>query len=183
MGTPQRLIEATAQLLATEGPDVSVRAVCDAVGVTAPTIYRYFGDRRGLLDATIKDAFDRYLTSKRARQPTGDVIEDIRRGWDLHLEFGMRNPVLHELMFPNLDVENTYPAARTGYVMLRDAFERARREKKLNPRFTPDSASRALWAALFGVTRLLAEDPRQAKVINAAVRDAVIDALTNSPTN
>jgi AcrR family transcriptional regulator len=152
------------------------------VGVTAPTVYRYFDDREALVDAVVQDAFERYLQAKRDKPRTGDVVEDIRAGWDLHLEFGMQHPVLYELMFPTLDVNRFHPAATTSYHTLKGAFERAAAEGRLRGGLTSDDAARALTAAVFGVTRMLSADPRNRSAINAVIRDGVLGALLTERT-
>ena len=51
-GPRERILAATAKLLAEGGREAaSTRAVGAAAGVQAPTIYRLFGDKQGLLDA------------------------------------------------------------------------------------------------------------------------------------
>ena len=69
MGTTrERIVEAAAQLLATGGREaVSTRAVSAAAGVQAPTIYRLFGDKQGLLDAVASRGFADYLRTKITR--------------------------------------------------------------------------------------------------------------------
>ena len=60
--TRQRIVEAAARLLEEGGREaVSTRAVSAAAGVQAPTIYRIFGDKRGLLDAVASHGLAAYL--------------------------------------------------------------------------------------------------------------------------
>ncbi|NYF09115.1 AcrR family transcriptional regulator [Leifsonia sp. AK011] len=99
LGKRETLLAEAARLLAERGPDVSTRAICEAAGVTAPTLYHYFGDRAGLLDAVIGQGFGDYLDSKRALESTGDPITDLRRGWDGHTEWGITHPSHYALMF------------------------------------------------------------------------------------
>jgi len=41
-----RILEAAAELLTRSADaDISTRAACEAAGVTAPTLYHYFGDK------------------------------------------------------------------------------------------------------------------------------------------
>ena len=48
------IIEAAADLLAqSPSGDISTRAVCEAAGVQQPALYRLFGDKEGLLAATV----------------------------------------------------------------------------------------------------------------------------------
>jgi len=179
MDTRQKLLDVSAMLLRQVGPDVSVRAVCEAAGVSAPTLYYHFGDRQGLVDATVTDAFAHYLAAKEAEEGTDDLIADLRRAWDLHVSFGRSNPVLYALMFPSGSLRALHPAAATAFSMLLREVERVERNGQLRPGLRVDIAARALWAALYGTTRLVGEDddPRDAAMIAATVRDAVIDDL------
>ena len=55
MTVRSRILEAAADLLARSADaDVSTRAVADAAGVTAPTLYHHFGDKEGLLSAVVE---------------------------------------------------------------------------------------------------------------------------------
>ncbi|MGR6998998.1 TetR/AcrR family transcriptional regulator [Yinghuangia aomiensis] len=59
------MIEAAEQQLAASSDhDVATRAVCEAVGVTQPVLYRLFGDKRGLLDAVADHGYERYAARK-----------------------------------------------------------------------------------------------------------------------
>jgi AcrR family transcriptional regulator len=93
-------VQAAARLLAEGGREaVSTRAVAAAAGVQAPTIYRQFGDMRGLLDEVASYGFSTYLRDKTRRERAEDPVEDLRQGWDLHVEFGVANPALYKLMY------------------------------------------------------------------------------------
>lgn len=99
-GTRERLVKAAAELLAEGGRDaVSTRAVSAAAGVQAPTLYRLFGDKDGLLQAVADYGFGSYLTEKAAIAETDDPVEDLRRGWDLHVQFGLSHPAFYLLMY------------------------------------------------------------------------------------
>jgi AcrR family transcriptional regulator len=96
----RRIIDAAAELLRTEGREaVTTRAVSAAAGVQSPVLYRLFTDMNGLLDAVASDGFARYLAGKRAQALSGDPVDDLRRGWDLHVEFGLQNPAHYLLMY------------------------------------------------------------------------------------
>jgi AcrR family transcriptional regulator len=93
------LAAAERQLVASPDHDIATRAVCEAVGVSQPVLYRLFGDKRGLLDALADEGFERYATQKAAEVETGDPIADLMGGWAQHMEFARRNPTLYQLMF------------------------------------------------------------------------------------
>jgi AcrR family transcriptional regulator len=87
------------QLAASPDGDIATRAVCEAVGVTQPVLYRLFGDKNGLLDALADDGLRRYAEQKAAQPKTDDPIADLRAGWDDHMAFARENPALYRLMF------------------------------------------------------------------------------------
>jgi AcrR family transcriptional regulator len=98
--TRERILCAAADLLTREGrAAVSTRAVSAAAGVQPPTLYRLFGDKEGLLDALAAYGFQQYLIEKQALRETNDALADLRRCWDLHVDFGLSRPGFYVLMF------------------------------------------------------------------------------------
>ncbi len=97
----RRIVEAAVELLESGGPDaVSTRAVAAAAGMQPPAIYRLFGDKEGLLEAVAEHGYAQFLESKRALldpEPK-DAVEDLRRGWDTVVEFGISRPELFAVM-------------------------------------------------------------------------------------
>ncbi|MGI5170772.1 TetR/AcrR family transcriptional regulator [Spirillospora sp. CA-253888] len=94
------MIEAAERQLASSSDhEIATRAVCEAVGVSQPVLYRLFGDKRGLLDAVADHGYERYLALKAAQERTGDPVADLRAGWDGHMAFAQENPALYQLMF------------------------------------------------------------------------------------
>src|SRR6201995_2727109 len=96
--TRTHLVEVAARLLAEGGPDaVTTRSVALAAGVQAPTIYRLFGDKNGLLQAVAEHGFTSYMAQKHS-DPDAGPVENLRAGWELHIGFGLANPELFRLM-------------------------------------------------------------------------------------
>jgi AcrR family transcriptional regulator len=124
MGTRERIVEAAAALLAQDGRDaVTTRAVAGRAGVQAPTIYRLFGDKDGLLDAVAEHGFEAYRQRKGVPEPGSDPIADFRAGWDLHVGFGLANPALYALMYGD-PLRAPSPAARAAVAVLHDRIAR-----------------------------------------------------------
>lgn len=95
-----RLLDAAEdQLVASPDGDIATRAVCEAVGVTQPVLYRLFGDKRGLLDALAARGLTRYAERKARLETTGDPVADLRAGWDDHAAFAREHPALYRLVF------------------------------------------------------------------------------------
>src|SRR5262245_51180068 len=65
------ILDATEALLLEAGETFGVRALAARCGYTAPTIYHYFGDKDGLIDALLEERFAQLLAEVR-RTPTGD---------------------------------------------------------------------------------------------------------------
>jgi len=173
------LLAAATEVVSERGVDgTSLRAVCDRAGVQLPTLYHFYGDKKGLLDAVVNDAFARYLVEKDALRSTGNPSDDVRRGWDSHVDFARANPGIYPLMFPSGD--RALPtAALESAARLRDGFALLADKKALRPGITAEQAARTLSAALRGVATAIARDPDHPgnTLLSATVRDAVVDAL------
>ncbi|MDM7883563.1 TetR/AcrR family transcriptional regulator [Curtobacterium sp. RHCKG23] len=100
----ERIVAAAAELLHEDGADaVTTRAVAVRAGVQAPTIYRLFGDKDGLLDAVAEHAMTVFAAEKAALVADGaaegtDPVAALRSGWDATIAFGLANPDLFVIM-------------------------------------------------------------------------------------
>ena len=120
-----QLVEVAAQLLASDGPDaVTTRSVALAAGVQAPTIYRLFGDKSGLLDAVAEHGFASYMARKPSVDADADPVESLRAGWELHVGFGLANPELFRLMHAARRTPGGRAAAAAGAAVLRARVHR-----------------------------------------------------------
>lgn len=179
----ERIVQATADLLAHGGRDAaSTRAVSTAAGVQATTIYRQFGDMRGLLDAVTREAFASYMREESTRARDDDPIEDLRRGWDLHVAFGLANPAAYALIYGDPDTASVAPAARDAEAYVLRLVTRVAEAGRLRVR--APHAVRLLIAAGSGVTlALLASQPAERDArLSAAMREAVLAAITVAPS-
>jgi AcrR family transcriptional regulator len=178
----ERIVRAAAELLAAGGREaVSTRAVSAAAGVQAPTIYRQFGDMRGLLDAVAQETFVGYVRQKAAHQRTDDPLADLRRGWDLHVAFGLANPAAYALMHSDPVLTTDSPAARDAAAMLEEQLARVAEAGRL--RVSVPQAARMISAAARGVVLSLIGTPAEARDarLSEAVREAVLAAVTVAP--
>ncbi|PUA80220.1 TetR/AcrR family transcriptional regulator [Nocardioides currus] len=101
VSTRSKIVDAAALLLREGGADaVTTRAVATAAGVPAPTIFRVFGDKDGLMDAVAEHVMTTYVATKaeRASREDGDPVDDLRRAWRSHIDFGLANPDLFVLL-------------------------------------------------------------------------------------
>jgi AcrR family transcriptional regulator len=177
--TRERIVEAAAALLTEGGREaVSTRAVSAAASVQAPTIYRLFGDKQGLLDAVAGHGFASYLRGKAALEKTADPVEDLRRGWDLHVGFGLAQPAFYALIYgePRPGVET--PAARAAADILAAQVRRIAEAGRL--RVSEERAAHLIHAAGSGMTfTLIALPPeRRDLTLSALARESTIAAVT-----
>lgn len=174
----ERILRATAALLAEGGREaVSTRSVGLAADVSGPTIYRQFGDMQGLLAAVAADGYAQYLRSKKARPPAEDPVDDLRQGWDLHVEFGLANPAVYVLMYGNPRPGQAHASAAGLREVLAGLVERAAGAGRL--RVSVGQAVRAVEAAGVGVVLyLIAAGPPRDPRLSQDVREAVLSAIT-----
>ncbi len=183
--TRERIVRATAALLATGGRDaVSTRAVSAAAGVPAPTIYRLFGDMRGLLDAAIGVTLAAYLREKTGRASVGDPVADLRHGWDINVAFGLANPAIYQLMYGDPRPGAALSAVVEGGAILHALVARVAEAGRL--RVGVDHAVQLIRAAGAGVTlTLLGTAPAERDpALSAATREAILAAIiTDAPAS
>jgi AcrR family transcriptional regulator len=156
--TRAQLVEVAAKLLATEGPDaVTTRSVALAAGVQAPTIYRLFGDKIGLLEAVAEHGFASYMARKHPINTGDDPVENLRAGWELHVGFGLANPELFRLMHTALRTPGGQAAAASGAAVLQARVHRVAEAGRL--RVTERRAVELISATGTGVVFTLIDQP------------------------
>ena len=179
MDPRERIIRAAVDLLASGGRDaVSTRAVCAAAHVQTPTIYRHFGGMQGLLDAAVSRCFENYLQAKRTRPREPDPVNDLRRGWDLHVEFGLTNPGVYALLYGDPRPDNRPAAVSEGDAILRGLVEQIAKAGRL--RVDVDRAVQMIHSACRGVTLTLISTPvaERDQGLSTATREAILSVLT-----
>jgi len=182
MNPRDRILQAAARLLAEGGREaVSTRAVSRAAGVQAPTIYRQFGDMQGLLDAVASHGYATYLASKRERKTSQDPVEDLRRGWNLHIDFGLANPALYTLMYGNPRPGTPHPAAAELQDALLGQVRRIAEAGRLC--VGVERAADMIHAAAVGVVLVLLGQGGASgdQTLAVATREAVLAAITADP--
>jgi AcrR family transcriptional regulator len=173
MDTRQAIIEAAAALLEDSSTgDVSTRAVCEAAGVRQPVLYRRFGDKDGLLAATVDHVWNQYLGTKRAAQRSDDPLENLRAGWDRHTAFALAHSNAYKLMFAPA-LRSAPGAAQEAMRILREDLERLAVQGRL--RVPADVAARMVMSANSGVA--LALITRPALYPDAGLSELVRDAI------
>lgn len=175
-----RILSAATALIASGGRDAATtRAVAAAAQVQAPTIYRLFGDKRGLLAAVAQAGLVAYMAGKAAQAPQLDPVADLRDGWDAHVAFGLANPGLFAILNGEAQAQGPSPAVAAGLDVLRGRIRRIALAGRL--RVTEERALALLRSAYAGTVLTLLGQPgnmRDAGLAEAA-REAVVAAITS----
>jgi AcrR family transcriptional regulator len=159
-------ILAAAQDLLLETADtsaVSIRAIAERVGVTAPSIYRHFEDKDALMMAVCGTLFDQLDEAmEKAAAGASDPFEELRLKGRAYVEFGVAHPEHYRLIFMlkhahsgpgDLDVDSLPGQAAFRHLQetVHRAFELRDREVEPSVEF---AATCALWTAVHGITSL-----------------------------
>ena len=173
--TSTRILEAAEALLRSGGSAaLTTRAVAAAAGVQAPTLYRLFQDKQGLLDATAEHGLWKYVAAKSTRQQSADPLENFRRAFDLHVAFGVDNPALYAI----LTAARAAPANETGLGVLRHFVRALAAAGRL--RMEEARAAALIQAVATGTVMTLNAMPSDARDMSLATtaRETLIAAIT-----
>ena len=177
-GTRSKIVNVAARLLREGGPAaVTTRGVAEAAGVQAPAIYRFFGDKDGLLEAVAEHVMAVFVAAKAAEVQAAesgevDALTDLHQGWDRQIEFGVDNPTLFRLL-SDPDRVRTSAAARAGRGVLAARIRRLAATGRM--RVTEQRAVDLIQAAGIGTIQTLLATPKAHR--DPALADAMYQAV------
>ena len=93
------LLDCALSLFAARGYDaVGVQEICETVGITKPTLYHYFGSKRGLLEASLSSFFNRLrMELQEIVVYKGDMPLTLHQVAMAYFNFARQNPVFYRL--------------------------------------------------------------------------------------
>jgi len=169
----ERILEAAHGILSSEGPAaLTTRRVCDAVGVTMPTLYHYFPSRDELAKAVYGLAFQRFMTTKRSLKLTDDPLVDLRKSCEVVLDFVSKNKNATVAVMARGLEEPAMLAS--GYELLRDRVHRAAAAGGL--RVAEPEAAAMTWSVVQGLIVFTIAPPDSAANLGS-VRKRLLDSL------
>ena len=186
-GARDRLLLAAAQL---PGRGAGGRCldpvICNRAGVQAPTLYHHFGSKQGLIDAVINHGFTQYVASAHTPGTSDDPLDDVRAGWDRHVEFGLEHPAFYTLLYGRIEPGRPCTITAPALAMLVELFTVAARRGVLA--VTPGDAASQVLAANIGVTLTLISQPQDEldldlsrRVREAAIAGVISDHSASRP--
>lgn len=170
--TRRAILGAAARLLAVHGEaGLSIRELCARAGVTAPTVYHHFGDKRGLVDRVVGDCFAAFDRALSRRALPADPVAALALGFDAYLDYGLRHPTHYRLMFQQPGARRT-AAGLASYDRLRRLVAAIADAGRL--RLPVEDATAACWSAVHGTTSLviagfLARDAAAVRIVREAL--------------
>lgn len=100
MKTRERILRASRRICRRDGfRSLTMRRVADAVGISAPALYRHFEGKEQLFEVLMDEARENFAshlqTSLRARSP----LQRFRRASEAYRDFALEQPERYELIF------------------------------------------------------------------------------------
>ena len=176
----ERILAAAAALVASGGSEAATtRAVAAAAGLQAPTIYRLFGDKDGLLSAVAERVMADFVATKDQAVSEDDPVFDLRRGWDDYVAFGLSHPAVFTLM-NSFAKRSLSSATAAGLAVLARRVHRVARAGRL--RISEERAIDLIHACGTGTVLALIAKPVDARDgLAIASREAVMAAILDEP--
>ncbi len=154
------ILDATEALLVEDGYErFSMRRLAGRCGYTAPTIYHYFGDKRGLLDAVLEERFERVLSRIREIPHGGDPVQSLRRMLEVFTGFGIEYPTHYRLLTAPRPEDSPSPESAEA---LRAALEQRIGELQAAGRLETgdiEEAFQIIWVVIHGLVSLRINQP------------------------
>lgn len=178
-----RVLDAASRLVADGGiAALTTRAVASAASIQAPTLYRLFGEKRGLLNAVAEHGLAAFIASKVAMPQHPDPVQNLANAWDSYVAFGLAHPAVYAIMNEVGVPASGSPAMLSGIAILRERVERIARAGRL--RMPVERALALIHAAGVGTVATLLAVPEKERdpKLSPVMRDCVIASITiNSP--
>ena len=181
----QEILDAAREILVREGYEhLSMRKVADKIDYSPTAIYLHFKDRDELVFCVCEEFMSGLLAElKQVVSRTADPVMALKKGLRRYIEFGLAHQqqylatfVIPHASTPEMEERFNDPTTMSmqGFGFLLELVTECVRQKKLK-RVDVETASRALWAGVHGLTSLLIVMPR----FDWGERDRVMDQLVS----
>ena len=178
MSMREKILNAVAKIIATEGIDaVSIRYVCEKVGVKAPTIYYYFKDKRGVIEAVIGLAYQKYGQTYLELAKHKSPVVALKLSWDLFIEFVDKNPELYHAIVEAHLRQRIPKEGVELFEKIAEIFKKLEEKGKL--RLPYSKAAEIFYAAAYGQALVYVSQNKNPNLIDCIrfTRDLCIQGL------
>jgi AcrR family transcriptional regulator len=186
----QEILDAARDIFVRDGYDrLSMRRVAEKIEYSPTAIYLHFRDKAELVFSLCQETFGLLVRELESLDPGGDPVERLKIGLRRYIDFGLRHPQHYIATFVLPHAGRDDPKATERYRdphsmgmralgILRAQVDACHKRKRLR-RIDIDTATRALWSAIHGVTSLLIAFPAFLWGDRRAVIDTVVDAAVD----
>ena len=152
------LLQAAKKILEKDGlPDLSLRRVAQAAGVSTAAPYYHFADKKALLDAIAAEGFSTLRNEMLVRMEKEANPRARRQACGVaYVAFALRNPALFRLMFGGDDAPSAAPELAGPRELAFDVLQQAVAAESPAGKADPFQCL-ALWALVHGVAKLILE--------------------------
>ncbi len=174
----ENILKVTAGIISKEGYQAaSMRAVCKAAGVTAPTLYHYFADKNDLLDEVTSLAFNRHLELTLKLSRTHDFIKDLKSVWDFYIDFALNETELYLCIVYVHAQGRIHPSGIKCFEITTELFNAAKEKGKL--KYPPKKAAQVYYSAAQGSALLMLSQRKNQKLLSGSnlLRDITLSGL------
>lgn len=179
----QEILDAARDILVREGYEgLSMRKVADKIDYSPTAIYLYFKDRDDLVFSVCQQLMEGLVRElQQVVRESKDPLVALRIGLRRYVEFGLAHAEHYAATFmiphkhaPDIDAQYKRPESMSmqAFAFLPKLVGECVRLKKLR-KVDVETASRALWAGIHGITSLLITVP----TFDWGDKDRVIDHL------
>ena len=150
------ILDASESLLLEVGREgFSIRRLVERCGYTAPTIYHYFHDKNGLIDALLEERLVRgLLEALRAVPAHDDPLEEARARYHAFARWGREHPSQYRLLMePRAEDAEPLPSGEEAVALMQTPFLRLVEQGRL-AETDVEALKQATWACLHGLISL-----------------------------
>jgi hypothetical protein len=133
---------------------------------------------QGLLDEVARETLAVHVSEQTHRALTNDPVEDLRRGWDLHVAFGLAHPDAFALLYSAPSLPASRSAIDKGVAVLEGLIARIAEAGRL--RVDVALATELVHAAGTGATLALAATPPENR--DPRLSDSMLEAVLKEIT-
>jgi AcrR family transcriptional regulator len=178
------ILDATELLLIESGGfDFSIRSLSKRCRYSAPTIYHYFGDKDGLIDALLEERVAGLATAIERVPATGDALADLREVLREFVRFGAAHPTFDRLMWTvsSKGQSRTTPAMDRLSARVHPPLAELAESGRLGEADV-ELAGQMIWALLHGISALRVIVPSHpwAPQLGERALDTLLRGLTGS---
>lgn len=183
----QEIMEAARELFVKEGFDnVSMRKIAEKIEYSPTTIYLYFQDKADLLDCIVEETLLNLQARLDSLRHGQDLVADLKAGLTAYIEYWTFHPNDFRVAFMTdlnaLDPTRSWRCMVVGaalYSSLRRSLKECADAGALEYRDL-ETASQAVWAAIYGLVALFIMKPHFPWVDQAVLIDTVVNGAVNS---